>query len=400
MNKFYLFLAAVALAVFTDVSAQSVPEKSSGGKTKWYFIRSAEYDDCYWTVDGEWIHGTAKAGYNDPETMAKQLWCFTTDDDSLYTITSKYDGRVLDLDYHPSYEESSHLTNGEGIKYEIRIMEGREGFGLMTDRPCPTGNPIMRYPAFSGSYSYHPFWLVRYANKDNLNSWFISEPYDEGFETQNSEEVIYYNIVSADNDLAGRKLVDNTSAVDSRYKFVMAESAADNQAAQWRLVRCKNQTVAIVNRATGNSISNNLEAYGMLNLPEADGKEKVAAGYNIAKINEDGEFVMSAAADDGIVRYLNAAKLSEEPAAIDFENLSGSVFSWKFEKAGQEVSINGVHDNTTPKVSVVNGIIVAPQGVEYSVYAADGVKMPNGVRLPSGVYLVTIGGNTQKVIIR
>ena len=103
MNKFYLFLAAVALAVFADVSAQSVPEKSSGGKTKWYFIRSAEYDDCYWTVDGEWIHGTAKAGYNDPETMAKQLWCFTTDDDSLYTITRKYDGLVLDIYYHPSY---------------------------------------------------------------------------------------------------------------------------------------------------------------------------------------------------------------------------------------------------------------------------------------------------------
>lgn len=241
---------------------------------------------------------------------------------------------------------------------------------------------------------------MREANKDNLNSWFISEPYDEGFETQNSEEVIYYNIVSSDNDLAGRKLVDNTSAVDSKYKFVMAESAADNQAAQWRLVRCKNQTVAIVNRATGNSISNNLEAYGMLNLPEADGKEKVAAGYNIAKINDDGEFVMSAAADDGIVRYLNAAKLSEEPAVIDFENLSGSVFAWRFEQAGQEVSINGVHGNATPKVSVVNGIITVPQGVEYSVYAADGVKMPNGVRLPSGVYLVTIGGNTQKVIIR
>ena len=56
--------------------------------------------------------------------------------------------------------------------------------------------------------------------------------------------------------------------------------------------------------------------------------------------------------------------------------------------------------DAAPKVSVVNGIIVAPQGVEDSVYAADGVKMPNGVRLPSGVYLVTIGGNTQKVIIR
>ncbi len=400
MKRFFLIAAAVALAVFADVSAQTVPEKSSGGKTKWYFLKSAEVSDCYLTAIDDWLHGEAKAGYDDPETMAKQLWCFTSDDDSLYTITCKYDGRVLDLDYHPAYEESSHLTNGEGIKYILRTMEGRDGFGLMTDRPCPVGNAIMRYPAFYGGDDYKPFWLVREANKDNLNCWLIPELYDEGFETQNSEEVIYYNIVSADNALAGRKLTDNTSAVDSKYKFIMAESATDNQAAQWRLVRCKDQKVAIVNRATGNSISNNLEADGMLNLPNADGKDKVAAGYNIAKINDDGEFIMSSAADDGIMRYLNAAKLSETPAEIDFDNLVGSTFAWKFEQSDQAVAINGVNSNVAPKVSVVNGIITAPQGVEYSVYAADGVKMPKGVRLPNGVYLVTIGGNTQKVIIR
>lgn len=399
MNKIDLSVFAAMLMLCTGISAQTVPEKSSGGKVKWYFVKSSEYSDCYITADGDWLHGQAKAGYDDPETMSKQLWSFSTDDDSLYTITCKYDGRVLDLDYNPTYEESSHLTNGEGIKYSFRTIEGREGFGLVTDRPCPGGNPIFRYPAFSGT-DYHQFWLVRESNSENANAWFIPELYDEGFETQNSEEVPYYNIISADNTLAGQKLVDNTSVADSKYKFVVAEIEAGDQAAQWRLVRRKNQTISIVNRATGNSISNNLEADGNFNLPNADGKEKVAAGYNLAKINDEGEIIMSSADDDGIMRYLSAAKLSEKPATLDFANLSGSAFAWKLVQVDKAVGINGISSGNYIGVSVKNGIITVSDSTAYSVYSADGAAMPKGVRLPKGIYLVTAGAKTVKVAIR
>ena len=385
------------LALCASISAQTVPEKSSGGKTKWYFIKSYGYSDCYLTANGDWVYGIAKAGYDDPETMAKQLWCFTTDDDSLYTITCKYDGRVFDLAYHPVTEECVHFTSGEGIKFVIRTIEGREGFGLMTDRPCPSGNPIMRYPSFAGSYN-NTLWLVREANSERDEAWFIAEAYDEGFETQNSEEVIYYNIVSSNSDMSGRMLADNTSSVDSKYKFVMQESAADNPLAQWRLVRCKNQTVAIVNRATGNSISNSLEADGYINIPNADGKEIVPAGYNISKISDDFEFVMSSVGDDGIVRYLNAANLAGDPAVFDRDNLNGSVFAWRLEQADQAVAINGV-SNAAAQVSVVDGRIVVPQGVDYKVYSADGIAMPKNKRLPNGIYMVTAGGKTVKIFI-
>ena len=39
-----------------------MPEKSSGGKTKWYFIKSYGYSDCHMTANGDWVYGIAKAG--------------------------------------------------------------------------------------------------------------------------------------------------------------------------------------------------------------------------------------------------------------------------------------------------------------------------------------------------
>ncbi len=399
MKKILLFAMAVALAFFADVSAQNVPEKSSGGKTYWYYIKCVEYgDEGYITADGDWLHGRTKAGYDDPETMAKQLWCFSTDDDSLYTITCKYDGRVLDLAYHPSYEECPHLTSGEGIKFMFRTEEGRAGFGMTTDRPCPGGNEIMRYPGCSGS-DYHPLWLVRQVNNSRENAWFVPELYDEGFEVQNDKEVTYYDMQSCCSSLQGDYvLVDNTSSVDSKYHFILGQSDDSNLASQWRLVRQSNMTVAIINRATGNCISSNLQPVGLLNIPDADGKELAQSGYNITKISDDNQFVISSVGEDGFARYLNAAVLAEEPAKIDFDNLVSSEFAWTFAKKGTEVGINGAA--SPAEASVTDGIISVNQGVDYKIYSSDGVEMPKNVRLSKGVYLVAFGGKTVKVIIR
>ena len=401
MKKFLLFAMAVASAFFADVSAQNVPEKSSGGKIKWYFIKSVDYGEaCYLTADGDWMHGQAKASYNDPEALAKQLWCFTTDDDSLYTITCKYDGRVLNLAYNSTYEESSHLTTGEGIKYIFRTEEGRAGFGLTTDRPCPVGNAIMRYPAFS-PHAYHAFWLVRQSNSTKDDAWFIPELYDEGFEVQNDQEVTYYNVQSCCSSLQGDYvLVDNTSSVDSKYNFILGQSDDSNLASQWRLVRQSDMTVAIINRATGNCISTNLQPVGEFNIPDADGKELAQSGYNISKISDDNQFILSSVGEDGFTRYLNAAVLAEEPAKIDFDNLTYSEFAWTFAKKGTEVGINEAASPAEASVTVDGGMIRVSEGADYNIYTVDGVEMPKNVQLAKGVYLVSVQGKTVKVIIR
>lgn len=53
------------------------------GKVKWYFIQSMRQDygePMFYTVDGDLIRGRVKADYSDYATLAKQLWCFETED--------------------------------------------------------------------------------------------------------------------------------------------------------------------------------------------------------------------------------------------------------------------------------------------------------------------------------
>ena len=101
MKKITLLLMVFALAWSGQLKAVTLPETSKDGKVKWYFIQSMRQDygePMFYTVDGDLIRGRVKADYSDYATLAKQLWCFETEDGEWYTITNRYDGRKLGLD--------------------------------------------------------------------------------------------------------------------------------------------------------------------------------------------------------------------------------------------------------------------------------------------------------------
>lgn len=107
MKKITLLLMVFALAWSGQLKAVTLPETSKDGKVKWYFIQSMRQDygePMFYTVDGDLIRGRVKADYSDYATLAKQLWCFETEDGEWYTITNRYDGRKLGVGMGPNGE--------------------------------------------------------------------------------------------------------------------------------------------------------------------------------------------------------------------------------------------------------------------------------------------------------
>ena len=81
-------------------------------------------EPMFYTVDGDLIRGRVKADYSDYATLAKQLWCFETEDGEWYTITNRYDGRKLGVGMGP---------NGESLM----MTRHRPSSNCATSRPKP-----------------------------------------------------------------------------------------------------------------------------------------------------------------------------------------------------------------------------------------------------------------------
>ena len=92
------------------------------------------------------------------------------------------------------------------------------------------------------------------------NSLFVIEPCNDIREPEyeNSERVTYYGIYSSLPE--GGMIVDNTSVVDTKYRFTVVNPENADETAQWRFVSYGPGKTAIINRATGNSISTSLYA--------------------------------------------------------------------------------------------------------------------------------------------
>lgn len=155
MKQIKFLLAFFVLALGGQLKAVTLPETSKDGKVKWYFIQSMRQDygePMFYTVDGDLIRGRVKADYSDYATLAKQLWCFETEDGEWYTITNRYDGRKLGVGMGPN-GESLMMQDAPQAKFKLRDLSAETGedcVGLESDIPAPGGGDIFRYPTLTG----------------------------------------------------------------------------------------------------------------------------------------------------------------------------------------------------------------------------------------------------------
>lgn len=401
MKKTFLTFM-VLLSAMGQVLADDLPSfVSKSGVVKWFYLHNVAYD-VYLYNTGTDVISKSKAGFDNFADVARQLWCFTTDDGELYTITNKYDGKQMDNALSAKYSnwESVQMKEEAAAKFKITFVGG-DTIMLEADKAAPGGGEIYRFPTVYWNTDYnYLLWMVRESAGRTTSSQFVVEPYTEAEfpEVQNEQTVTYYNIVSAKTGSEGRMICDNTSAVDSKYKFTVESVAGNEENAQWRLVSMRPGRTALVNRATGNSISNSINADGAYNLLEADAKTVVAKTWGIDAVCED-EFAISSEGEDGVMRYLNNTSLGAEPESLELSAMPGSGFAWKFVKTGEVVDINDAK-TLAPSVKVVNGKIVAEGARSVSVCTTDGIVLPASATLKRGIYIVTVDGNPVKVSVR
>ena len=398
-----LILSAIAL-VFMGIAgfAQDLPSfVSRGGDVRWFYLQNVA-TERYLISTGSDVYSEPKADFSNFEKLARQLWCFTTEDGEYYTITNRYDGLQMDNGLSAKHYkwESVQMKPKAEARFKIHLLGG-DTISLEADRPAPGGGEIYRFPAvYDNAANNYMLWMVREQYGQGADARFVVKPFAEAKdpEMQNAVNVPYYNIVSGKAGADNEVVFDNTSVVDTKFKFVVAKKETGNDAAQWRLVSLRPGKVAIINRATGNSISSDIYADGQYNLPEADAQNVVAKTWNINAVSAD-EFVISSIGEDNIVRYLNNTTFGEAPETPDVANMGGSGFAWKFVKADEAVGINEAK-NSVPTVSVENGKVVVSGGLPFTIFAPDGVQLPSSSTLQRGIYIINVAGKSVKINVR
>ncbi len=398
-----IILSAIALA-FAGIAgfAQDLPSfASKQGDIKWFYLENVGTGRCLYSTGSD-VYSDFKADFSDFEKLARQLWCFTTTDSVYYTITNRYDGLQMDNGLSAKHYnwESVQMKENADAKFKIHILNG-DTISFEADRPAPGGGAIYRFPSvYVNEANNYMLWMTREQYSHTAEAYFVVKPFDDAQdpEVQNAQNVSYYNIVSSKNGTDGEMIYDNTSVVDTKYKFAVGKKETGNNAAQWRLVSLRPGRVAIINRATGNSISSDINADGQYNLPEADAKNVVAKTWSINAVSAD-EFVIYSTGTDNIVRYLNNTPLGASPETLDKDDMSASGFAWKFVKADQAVGVNDVR-NTAPIVSVENGKVVVANGEPFKIFTTDGVLLPSSTTLQRGIYIINVAGKSVKINVR
>lgn len=398
MKKITFLLAVFALAWSTPSRALDLPEAGKDGKIKWYFLQTlatGERSGRVFTVQGDFVFDYPQADYSDYETLARQLWCFETEDGEWYTITNRYDGRKLGVGMG-IHGEALAMYDEPQAKFRLRDVSGNPS--LESDMPAPGGGSIYLYPQATNSTYNFVVWLVRESNSYAAESQLSLIEYNDTFAPQDSETVTWYNITTAEAGAGGELIADNTSAVDANYKFTVEKKESSDQSAQWRFVATQPGKISIVNRATGNSISTTLSAEGRYNIPAADGKTVVPTTWNILPVSEQ-EYVIASIGTDNVQRMLNAQTLGEEPAELADGSFAGTSVAWTFTLADTQVGIGQAAVSQSGKLTVENGRITAPDGAKVTVATPDGIVLPASSRLAPGIYLVTVNGKTTKILV-
>lgn len=212
---------------------------------------------------------------------------------------------------------------------------------------------------------------------------------------------VWYYIVTANTELGEMCITDIDEKGDSKVKFAIAQREADNQKQQWKLMKPLNAQTAnvhFVNRATGNIIQTRYDFDGYYNA-QATKDAQESNGWKIEVVKDD-QMKISGRAQDGLMGYLNVSAAGQDvmeiPAEADFAN---SPYAWFFVEATAPV---GVIDNPFDEVSVyvADGKIIVSGADDYTLTHISGVRVPNNQVLPAGVYLVTIQGRTQSVLVK
>lgn len=410
MKKITFLLTVLALAWGGQLKAVTMPEASKDGKVKWYFLQSAHAgyaEPQFYTVDGDIVCGRPQADVSDYSTFAKQLWCFETEDGVWYTITNRYDGRKLGVGMSAD-GESLMMYDEAQAKFKLRDLEAATGadcFGLEADMAAPDGDGALLYPSLTGPDDNYSgmILLVKEELSVGLDNGIKVVEFSDAFEPKNSETITWYNIINAKSGSEGEMIVD--TGEEKPYFTIEAREPSD-PSAQWCIIEDTPGKYGIINRATGKRISGSyylddeivddftfrLLMRSFFYIPNSGLNFNK---WNILPVGEN-QYAIS---HNGYQAILSPYTMGENPEKYMRTGLANSSYAWIFSKADTEVGIEDVVASQNDKVSVEDGRIIAPEGAEVHIFTPEGIELPSDSRLTPGIYIVTVNGKANKILV-
>lgn len=417
MKKITFLLTVLALAWGGQLKAVTMPEASKDGKVKWYFLQSAHAgyaEPQFYTVDGDIVCGRPQADVSDYSTFAKQLWCFETEDGVWYTITNRYDGRKLGVGVSAD-GESLMMYDEAQAKFKLRDLEAATGadcFGLEADMAAPDGDGALLYPSLTGPDDNYGgmILLVKEELSVGLDNGIKVVEFSDAFEPKNSETITWYNIINAKSGSEGEMIVD---AGEEKPYFTIEAREPSDPSAQWCIFEDTPGKYGIINRATGNCIYKSvyvddeivddftfrLSRLNFFYVPYSE-EYSNAWDFNEWNILPVGENQYAISGNIYMMRtILSSYTMGENPEKYMRSNLANSSYAWIFSKADTEVGIEDVVASQNDKVSVEDGRIIAPEGAEVHIFTPEGIELPSDSRLTPGIYIVTVNGKANKILV-
>ena len=207
---------------------------------------------------------------------------------------------------------------------------------------------------------------------------------------------VWYNVVSACSETQGMVMSD-CHATSATFPIGVEARQAALASQQWLFVEADDdgRLVYLVNRNSGRVLQPVSEATDLYRIVQLTGSADEGKGFVLTGLGR-GQYAFVGAESDGHLRGLVTAKQGQVMGDAALEQ--GSPYAWTFQKIEVTDGAEWTSAGKRPLVYVKNGRIEVSGGVPYRVVRADGAEVPCGSKLSPGVYLVTVAGQTTKVL--
>jgi hypothetical protein len=401
MNKKIVILIILCVVFSVKTYTQTT---STAEDPKWFFIQvkgtGTNTNRVITETDGQ-ISGEAKrqtglSGIN------QQLWRFevrSSASGSAYAIINKSSGKKLDVAYDaakairkavaveiPSTNwKISKSSNTYTMSIETQPSEGKAGEIYLTQ----------------DSTALFPLKLATSGNNENAKFVFYSVNVPV---VSTDTEIAWLTIQNEKTDLNGQVVTDVALAGQPKAVFSMEARMDNNKAQQWKIVRntTDNTLVDFVNRASG-SVIGTTPVYDLYYYVQSAANLQASASWRIHELTLANQYEIGTGAVNA-ESFWCAANETDYPTAYMNHLDKEAGFIWTFNLVDEEILTGqAIHRPGLPenvKVYSRDGYIRVEGADQFDVRNLYGVRVATDRALPAGVYLVTVQGQTVKVLVK
>jgi hypothetical protein len=381
-----------------NIAAQ---QASTAANPIWYYIQvkganTYTYDRVITEMEDGQILGRPLAAGSIDE-INKQLWRFEIPSGVQgYRVINKSSGKQMTVALHEATgQRRPVVTEVSTVFWIYENISGNsthKKWKIVTEPSFGTAGEIYLSQTPYNSYAYRTVTSTA-ATTDNEQYRFVK---NEIPIISSDASTVWLNIRNSKNN---KYLTDAVASAPGK-NFTLEAKDGNSSAQQWKLTDKGNGNVEIINRATGNIISSetNLNKYYYVNYTtqpaQSDGWSYEAIG------GAAGQYTISTTNADGVTSYWNATTDGQATDAYAAGNAASSTYAWIFTWAEVVTDFVLPEVGSNIRVYAANRRIYVEGTDEYTVTAISGLPVRKNAELPQGIYLVSIKGKTQKILVK